>query len=321
MASEQSLLVIAPPDASWLQPLVESGIRHVVAREDKALIAAAPSARVVLNCTGAGAPLRTIWQHAGKLEWVHSLAAGVENQLIPELVESGIPLTNSRGVYASSLAEFALAAILYYAKDLQRMKRQQKAHRWEQFDVEMIEGRTVGIVGYGAIGRQVAERVAKAGMKVYGLRRRPDAGDPDPNVARMYGTEALHELLPQCDYVVITAALTPQTRGMIGAAELGLLPPHCVLINLGRGPVIQEQALIATLSAGRIRGAALDVFEVEPLPEDHPLWDFENVLISPHCADHIAGWLESAVQFFVENYRRFDAGQPLQNVVDKRAGY
>jgi phosphoglycerate dehydrogenase-like enzyme len=232
-----------------------------------------------------------------------------------------VVLTNARGVYSAALGEFALAAILFFAKDLRRMLRSQARGEWDQFDVEMLRGRTLGIVGYGDIGRAVTARAAPFGLRVIALRRRTELSRDDPFLDGVLPPEALGELLADSDYVVVAAPLTPATRGLIGVRELAAMRPNGVIINLGRGPVIEEPALIEALEGKRIRGAALDVFEQEPLPEGHPFYHLENVLLSPHCADHTAGWLERSMLLFLENFERFRTGEPLVNVVDKRLGY
>jgi phosphoglycerate dehydrogenase-like enzyme len=199
------------------------------------------------------------------------------------------------------------------------MLRNQAHARWEPFDVEEIAGRSMGIVGYGEIGKACAARAAALGMRVRALRRKP-AGD-DPLVERWHSPAELPEMLAASDYVVVAAPLTPETRGMIGAAAIDAMKSSAVIVNVGRGPVIDEGALVSALSARKIRGAALDVFETEPLPPAHPFWSLDNVLLSPHCADHVEGWLESSVRFFVQNFERFSKGEPLLNLVDKKAGY
>jgi phosphoglycerate dehydrogenase-like enzyme len=244
----------------------------------------------------------------------------VEKQLIPEVVSSPIPLTNSRGVYKESLGEFVIAAILFFAKDLRRMLRQASEARWEAFDVEMITGRVLGIVGYGEIGAAVARRAKALDMTVYALRRRPQP-EGDGIADRFFSPGELHDMIAQSHYIVLAAPLTRETRGLIGREEIARMRSDAVIINIGRGPVIEERALLEALQDRRIRGAALDVFDTEPLPADHPYWRLDNLLISPHCADHVDGWQESAVEFFVANFRRFESGEPLLNVVDKEAGY
>jgi phosphoglycerate dehydrogenase-like enzyme len=236
-------------------------------------------------------------------------------------VESPALLTNGSGVFSQSLGEFVLASALFFAKDFRRMIRNQEAGVWAPFDVEELSGQTMGIVGYGDIGRACARRAHAMGMKVLALRRRPELSQGDPFVDRTYSFDGLLEMLPQCDYVVAAAPLTPATRHLINDAALAVVKKTAVVMNVGRGPVIDEAALIRALESGRIRGAALDVFEVEPLPAESPLYKLQNVLLSPHCADHTMDWLEQAMKFFVENFRRFAAGEALKNVVDKRAGY
>jgi len=231
-------------------------------------------------------------------------------------------LTNGSGVFSQSLGEFVLGAILYFAKDFRRMVRNQEAGKWEQFDITEITGQTVGIVGYGDIGRSVATRVRAMGMRVLAVKRH---GAPiynvDPLVDRVYTPDHLMEMLPQCDYVVCAAPLTPETKGMIGQAAFASMKPETVIVNVGRGPVIDEAAMVEALSTGRIKGAALDVFDREPLPAGHPLYSLKNVLLSPHCADHTPDWLERAMQFFLDQFARYSKGEPLMNVVDKKLGY
>jgi phosphoglycerate dehydrogenase-like enzyme len=314
------VLVIAPPDAEWLAPLrdLPEGAELKIGNDQAFLAAEAPRSDVILNCDSSGKGFRAIWPIAGKTRWVHSLSAGVENQVFPDFADSPVPLTNGRGVYRESLGEFVLAAILFFAKDFRRLLRSQAARRWEQFDCEVIEGRTVGIAGYGEIGRAVARRAKALDMKVIGCRRRPE---PDGVADEVLPNERLSEMLSRSDYVAVAAPLTPDTRSMIGQREFEAMQRHAVLINVGRGPVVDEAALVQALRERRIRGAALDVYNEEPLPESHPLWSLDNVLLSPHCADHVEGWLEAAVHLFVRNYRRFAAGEPLLNIVDKKAGY
>ena len=265
--------------------------------------------------------MQAIWPLCRKVRWVHSLSAGVENVLFPELIESDVPLTNARGVFKRSLAEFVVTSILYFAKDIARMNRNKKAEHWEPFMVEEIFGATVGIVGYGEIGRAAAEKCHALGMRVVATRRRGHLSENDPILDKAYPVDRLKEMMAECDYVLAAAPLTPETVGLIGEAEIAAMKPNAVVMNVGRGPVISEPALVKALQDGRIKGAALDVFPVEPLPAGHPLWHLENVLISPHTADNTRTWLDDAMQLFVTNFYRFQNGEPLLNVVDKRAGY
>jgi phosphoglycerate dehydrogenase-like enzyme len=214
-----------------------------------------------------------------------------------------------------------ICAALYFAKDLPRMLRAKAEHQWIAFDVLELSTQTMGIVGHGDIGRAIARRAKAFGMKVLALRRdtAPRAGDED--VDQVFSNADLHKMLPLCDYVVAAAPLTPQTKHMLSAAEFGLMKPEAIVMNVGRGPVIDEAAIIEALRAKKIRGAALDVFEVEPLPKESPLWDMDNVLLSYHTADHTKDWLNDAVTLFIEEFGRWRKGEPLKNLTDKRAGY
>lgn len=282
----------------------------------------ASDADVIFNWSLSGGLLRDVFRMCPHVRWVHNRSAGLDNILFPEIVASPVPLTNGSGVFSPSLGEFALGAILYFAKDFRRMIHSQEAGRWDQFDITEIAGQTVGIVGYGDIGRAVATRVKAMGMRVLAVKRHgPPLYNVDPLVTRIYSPDRLHEMLPQCDYVVVSAPLTAETKSMIDAAAIRTMKPGAVVINIGRGPVVDEQALIGALSANRLKGAALDVFDREPLPGGHPYYSLPNVLLSPHCADHTPDWLERAMQFFIDQFARYEKGEPLMNVVDKHLGY
>ena len=319
-----TVLVLADPTEPRLAMLEalppETGI--TVGNSAEAFVRAAPDATVIFNWSLAGDLQREVFRMCPKLEWVHSRSAGLDGVLFPELVESPARLTNASGVFSESLGEFVVGAVLYFAKDFRRMIRNQAAGVWEPFDIVEASGQTVGIVGYGDIGRAVATRVRALGMRVLGVKRHgPPAHEADPLAERIYGPEGLIEMISRSDYVVAAAPLTPETLGMIGEPELAAMKPGAVLINVGRGPVVQEAALVRALSEQRIKGAALDVFDTEPLPAGHPFYKLENVLLSPHCADHTPDWLDQAMRFFLAQFERFRKGEPLKNVVDKRLGY
>ena len=282
----------------------------------------AADATVILSWSLAGQLLRDVFAMCPKVRWVHSRSAGLDGVLFPELVASPVPLTNGRGVFSQSLGEFALGAILYFAKDFRRMIRNQEAGRWEPFDIVEIAGQTVGILGYGDIGRAVAARVHAMGMRVLAVKRRgPSPGYADPLVDQIFPPSGLIEMIAASDYLVVAAPLTDETRGIVGEAEIRALKPDAVVINLGRGPVIDEAALVRALAEKRIKGAALDVFDTEPLPAGHAFYSLESVLLSPHCADHTPDWTEQGMRFFLAQFTSWAAGQPLQNVVEKRQGY
>jgi phosphoglycerate dehydrogenase-like enzyme len=282
---------------------------------------AAVDAEIIFNWSGTLTLLRDVFLLSPGLRWIHSRSAGLEQSLFPELIESGVILTNGSGVFSPSLGEFALAAILYFAKDFRRMIRNQMAGLWEQFDITMISGQTLGIVGYGSIGRAVAARARALDMKVLGFRRSAGQSKQDSLVDHVYESGQLLEMLSRCDYVVVTLPFTAQTRGLIAEPEFAVMKKNAVLINIGRGPTVDEQALIRALSESKIKGAALDVFDQEPLPQGHPFYSMENVLLSPHCADHTPDWLDEAMRFFLSQLEKFRRGENPLNVVDKRLGY
>jgi phosphoglycerate dehydrogenase-like enzyme len=318
-----TLLVLDNPTARHLSLLerLPPETRIVVGKTAEAFANSASEADAILSGTGRHALLRGILPVAGNARWVHSFSAGVENLMFPEMLQHPAVLTNGRSAFSRSLAEFTLAAALFFAKDFRRMVRSQSRGVWDQFDVEELHGKTLGIVGYGDLGRAAARLAHAFGMRVLALRRRPELSDGDRLLDAVYSLEQKHDLLAAADFVLIAAPITPQTRGLIGESELRAMKPDAVLINIGRGPVVVEEALIRALREGWIRGAALDVFDKEPLPENHAFYHLENVLLSPHCADHTPGWQNLGMEVFLRNFERFAAGQPLENVVDKTQGY
>ena len=323
MANE-TVLVLADPAEPQLRMLAELPTETSIAvgKSPEAFHRTAPDATVIFAWSLSGKLLRDIFPMAPRVRWVHTRAAGLDNHLFPELVASPAVLTNGSGVFSQSLGEFALGAILYFAKNFRHLVRSQIEGRWAPLDVVEISGQTVGIVGYGDIGRAVATRVRPMGMRVLGMTRRgPLLYNADPLVNQIFAPADRIHMISQCDYLVVAAPLTPETRGLIGDAEFAAMKPEAVIINIGRGPVIHEDALIRALSARRIKGAALDVYDTEPLPQGHPLYQMENVLLSPHCADHTAGWLDDSMRFFLNNFERYRKGEPLLNVVEKQLGY
>ena len=323
-----TVLVLAEPTEPRLAMLEElpSETGIAVGNSVEAFERAAPDAGVIFNWLLTGDLLREVFRMCPKVRWVHARSAGLDGLLFPELVESAVPLTNGRGVFSQSLGEFALGAILYFAKDFRRMIRNQVAGAWQPFDIVEVSGQTVGIVGYGDIGRAVATRVRAMGMRVLAVKRHGPHGVPSgpgagPFAEQIYAPDRRAEMISRSDYIVAAAPLTPETLSLIGEAEFAAMKPDAVVINVGRGPVIDEAAMVKALSENRIKGAALDVFDIEPLPEGHPFYKLENVLLSPHCADHTPGWLDQAMRFFLAQFERFRKGEPLRNVVDKKIGY
>jgi phosphoglycerate dehydrogenase-like enzyme len=260
---------------------------------------------------------------APSLKWVHSPAAGVGAMLFPEMRASDVLLTNSRGMNARSVAEHVIALIFALARKLPQAFDGQRSGRWLQSELSglpTLQGRTLGLVGLGAIGARTAQLGAALGMRVIATRKDTKAERP-AEVAEVMPASALSRLLSESDVVVIAAPLTEETRQLIGAAELALMKPTAWLINVARGKLVREQDLVDALTSGRIAGAGLDVFEREPLPAASPLWGLPNVIVTPHVAGFRDDYWEAAVELFSENMRRFRAGWPLLNLVDKQAGY
>ncbi len=322
MINSPLLLLTAPGDRNIpLLAELRQILTIVIGDSAEDFARTARDAEIILNWSGSLALLRDVFLMSRRLRWIHSRSAGLEQTLFPALIESKVIVTNGGGVFSPSLGEFALAAILYFAKDFRRMIRNQMAGVWEPFDVTMVSGQTLGIVGYGSIGRAVAARARALGMRVVALRRRVSPTSEDPLIDEIYGPEQLLEMLSHCDYVVITLPLTGQTRSLIADSEFSVMRKNAVVINIGRGPTVDERAMIKALSENRIRGAALDVFDREPLPQGHPFYSLQNVLLSPHCADHTPDWLENSMRFFLSQLERFQHGETLLNIVDKRSGY
>jgi phosphoglycerate dehydrogenase-like enzyme len=318
-----TLLVLADGTENQLRMLepFRERVRIVIGPTLQSVADAAPIADALLIWTASRDLVQQVFAQTPRLRWVHSRSAGLDSLLFPALVDSPVPLTNSSGVYSRSLGEFVALGVLFFAKDLHRMQRNQAAGRWAPYDVDMAEGKTMGIVGYGDIGRAAARLAKGLGMHVIALRRRPEQSQGDPLVDEVMGNDRLHELMARSDYVVVTAPLTPDTRGLVSAQAIAAMKPGAVMINVGRGAVIDEPALIDALRHKRIRGAALDVFAQEPLPDGHPMYGLDNLLLSPHCADHTLTWIDDAMVFFTDNLERFLRGEPLRNVVEKRLGY
>ena len=314
--------VLAQPGDESLDVLdpAPEGVRLVVGAEPEEFDGAPPP-DVVFDCFSGPVRVAGVVARVPDLRWFHSRSAGLEGVLVPELMASPAVVTNGRGAFSHSLAEFVVAALLFFLKDLRRLVRRQEEGLWDPEDMEMLHGRTLGIVGYGDVGRATAALVRPLGLKVLALRRRPELSADDALVDEVLPVERLGELMARADDVVVAAPLTPETRGLVDAKALAAMKPTAVLVNVGRGPVVDEGALVDVLERGAIRGAALDVFETEPLPEGHPFWRLPNVLLSPHCADHVPGWIQDGTRVFLTNLARFQRGEPLVNIVDKTRGY
>lgn len=263
--------------------------------------------------------LRRAWTEADSLRWIHVAAAGVDSLLFDELVDSDVLVTNSRGVFDRPIAEFVLATILGFAKDLPTSVRLQDSKLWRHRETESIAGTSVLVVGTGAIGRETARLLRAVGMRVAGSGRVGSDNDPDFGV--VHASQELKTVVGEFDYVVLLAPLTDATRGMVDAGVLAAMKPTARLVNVGRGELVVTDDLVAALQARELAGAALDVFDTEPLPADHPLWQLDSVLITPHMSGDAVGWRDRLAELFVANFERYAADQTLVNIVDKSRGY
>ena len=272
------------------------------------------------------------------LRWIQLLSAGADHALNPALKAGAIQMTTSSGIHATPIAEYTLASMLGYAHRIHLAIRAQTKHEWMrsgQFmgSVDEIRGLTLGIIGYGSIGRETARLGQAFGMKVLALKRNPaeqsdpgwcpaGLGDPEGKIPeRWFGPDQREEILRESDYVSVTLPLTEHTRKFIGARELSAMKPSAYLVNIGRGAVIDEHAMADALKAGKLGGAGLDVFEHEPLAASSPLWELENVILTPHISGANRRYMDKASELFADNLKRFASNRPLLNVVDPKLGY
>jgi glyoxylate/hydroxypyruvate reductase A len=260
-------------------------------------------------------------ERAPKLRWIQATSAGIGGFMDRTgLSASGITVTTAAGVHAVPLSEWALTGVLHFVKDIPMMQARQREHRWQRIAVGALAGRRAVVVGLGHVGRRVAEVLSALGVEVWGAGR-PGGSYDAGALARVGSTTELAGMLPGCDILVLCAPLTPETDGIIGRAELGLLPEHAIIVNIGRGQLVDEEAMIEALRARRLGAAVLDVARVEPLAQDSPLWDLDNVLISPHSASTFATENATLVDLFLENLQRFRAGAPMRNQYRADRGY
>ncbi|MFC4949715.1 D-2-hydroxyacid dehydrogenase [Pseudonocardia sp. GCM10023141] len=292
-----------------------SGLEHVRLAHDAATLAAAlPGTEVLLVWDFLSDAVHDAWPAADAgLRWVHTASAGVDRLSFPGLAGSAVTVTNSRGVFDTPIAEYVLGLVLAMAKDLPTTLALQARREWRHRDAEQVAGATAVVVGGGPIGRAVARLLRAVGMHVELVGRAAAPG--------RHGFDELPVLLPRAGWLVLAAPLTEQTRGMVDAAALAALPAGARVINVARGALVDEAALVAAVRLGRLGGAALDVVATEPLLPSSPLWELPGVIISPHMSGDTHGWRAALVDAFIANLDRYRAGQPLHNVVDKRLGY
>lgn len=265
--------------------------RELVADAEVALTAWLPSA---------------VFAAAEELQWVQALSAGVDFYDHDALAEAGIVLTTAAGVHAQPIAEQVLGYLLLFERDILRGVRQQEDGQWLRYEGGELRGKTVGVVGVGAIGSRVADLASALGMTVLGTKR--DTSTSPESVDEVLGPDGLHEVLSRADYVVLACPLTDETRGLVGREELGVMDEDSVLVNVARGPIVEEDALVDALRQGLIRGAALDVFGTEPLPEDSPLWNLPNAVVTPHMAGSTPHKEHRLADLFASNFEAFVGG-------------
>jgi phosphoglycerate dehydrogenase-like enzyme len=278
-----------------------------------------PEADALLGWNFQATELREAWPLAGRLRWIQWGGAGVDAVLFPELVASAVLLTNARGVFDRAMAEYTLGLILAFGKEFSETYTAQREHRWSYRRTELAAGRSVLVVGVGSIGREIARILKRMDFVVSGVGRSARGSDPD--FGRVHGVSDLNSCLAEVDYVVLVTPLTPQTLGFFGTAQFSAMKPTARFINLGRGELIDEAALLKALQDDQIAGAGLDVFCTEPLPAESPFWDLDNVIVSPHMSGDYRGHQEAMADVFLENFDRFREGRELLNLIDKSLGF
>ncbi len=319
--------IAAAVPSGWTVRFMETpadGSGDGVQRAPPELLEAVADARVYM---GYGIPAE-VPEAAPGLEWVHSGAAGVGGSLGPAMLERDVLFTNSAGIHAVPISETVLAMILHFARGLDLAVRAQAEGRWSapaywaaDAPVTELAGSTVGIVGYGGIGGEVARRVAALGCRVVAARRGGGgAGEAGP-VEVVAGEGGVERVVEQSDYLVLAVPETPLTRGLMNRRRLAAMKPGSVLVNVARGRLVDEEALLEALGSGHLRGAGLDVFHREPLPAGHPFYAHPKVLMTPHVSATTRRFWERETKLIVDNLRRFARGRPLRNLVDKEAGY
>lgn len=302
--------------------------RHIAAIKsaapDSTVLAAEPAdaGRYIGNAnivaTWGAADFRPLFTQAPELRWVHALSAGVEKLLFPEMLNSSVKLTNSRGIHGIPMSEHVLSLVLAFTRGLHVLFKQQQQQIWQRTPLEEVYEKTIGIVGLGNIGREVAKRAKALGMRVLAAKREQTA---ELFVDELYRPDQLTELLKTADFIVVAVPLTAQTRHLFTTALFRQMKPSAYFINVSRGAVVNEADLAAALREGTIKGAALDVFEQEPLPQSSPLWTMPNVIITPHIAAISPYYLDRAIKLFCQNLTSFAAGEDMVNLIDKQKGY
>lgn len=313
-------IILAEQLAAAIEPHLPADVEvvHITLRGE--LDGPIDDAEVCMAWGMPGSILDTILANTPHLRWLHTPSTGIDH-LLPSILQAraDILFTNSPGLHAIPIAEFVIAFLLNHAKLLPELRLAQTTHHWaKDLKIREVYETTLLIIGLGGIGQAIATRAAALGMHVWGSRRTPQ---PVPGVERVVGADGWRELLPEADYTVIAAPLTPETNRMVNETAFRAMRPTAYFINIARGQIVDEDALITALREEWIAGAALDAFSTEPLPPDSPLWDLPNVFITPHCTWTSPRMYERAAALFLENFLRYRNGEPLQHVVNREAGY
>ena len=291
---------------------------RVIAIADEKGLTAAAEAEVAFSGNNPRR-VRQLLDATPSLRWYHTVSAGVENMPLPELAKRGIVLTNNSGSYDIQIAEHLMAFVFAASRQLHRYRDSQRVREWKDQAHQELRDATIVVYGMGSIGGEVARIASALGMRVIGVRRR--ASPPTPGISRVVAADDLGDVVAEADYLAITAPLTPATQGAVSAKVIARMKPTAWIVNIARGAIVDEPAMIEALHEKRIAGAALDVFTTEPLPPESPLWGFDNVIITPHHSGSSPRGGERTLALFAENLRRYKAGEPLINRVDYEAGY
>lgn len=294
--------------AARLRQVTEAGLREALAEAD-----------ILLVWDFLTDALPKAWPEHGGPRWVHTASAGVDRLMFPALIDSDVTVTNSRGVFEQPIAEYVAGLVLAMAKDLPGTYDLQRSRIWRHRETERVTGTRAVVVGGGPIGRAAARMLSALGLRTALVAR--TARKTDPEFGRIYAFTELSRLLPEADWVIGAAPLTGETADMFDAAAFGRMKRGARFINVGRGPLVVEDDLLAALREGRLGGVVLDVFREEPLPEDSPLWQTPRLLISPHMSADTHGWPQDLAEVFLSNFERWATGRPLLNIVDKKLGY
>ncbi|MET7692307.1 D-2-hydroxyacid dehydrogenase [Streptomyces sp. NPDC005483] len=291
-----------------------TGRARIVHTDENTLAERLPSADVLLVWDFTSTAVRDAWPGEGpRPRWVHTASAGVDHLMCPELVASDTRVTNARGVFDQPIAEYVAALVLTMAKDLPRTLELQREGTWRHRESQRVAGTRACVVGSGPIGRAIVSTLKALGIVTALVGRRPRTG--------IHGPDDLDRLMARADWVIAAAPLTAETHGMFDARRFGMMQPSARFINIGRGQLVVEDALVEAVSKRWIAGAALDVFDTEPLPSQSPLWQVPGLIVSPHMSGDTVGWRDELGTQFVEMYERWAAGRSLTNVVDKQRGY